>query len=383
MTRRTVCVMTTHSDTHSPMPEGVSGPGDLLAAIPAFLGFTPHRSLVVVCLDDNTMGGGPTIGMVMRHDLKLPEPMRDEHQLWGRVSADMADVTAHFAEICARDDVRGALALIVDDRARASDKSARTDQHCRAVARRLARDLRDRGTELTQVYVTTEIACGSRWWTAFGPAESGTIPDPTTSPVTLAYMLEGRGVHESRDRLAEAIGPVDSAVSRTVEGLLRSGRSRDRGSDRMRLDAILSRIAMWGASSPDRPAVVALPAETIAEFGLALRNVMVRDSLLAITLTGFADLAEQLWSYLMRILPAPERACPATLLGFSAYARGEGALATAALDIALDADPDYSLAQLLDRSLLAGARPAMIREVALSGYAVAELCGVRLPPPLE
>jgi len=25
----------------------------------------------------------------------------------------------------------------------------------------------------------------------------------------------------------------------------------------------------------------------------------------------------------------------------------------------------------------------MIREVALSGYAVAELCGIRLPPPLD
>ncbi|MGB3370567.1 MAG: DUF4192 domain-containing protein [Rhodococcus sp. (in: high G+C Gram-positive bacteria)] len=374
--------MTTYSDTQSQMPEGVSGPGDLLAAIPAFLGFTPHRSLVVICLDD-TAGGGPTIGMVMRHDLKLPEPVEDEHQLWGRVSAEMAKVTAHFAEICARDDVRGALALIVDDRARPSERGTRADRHCRAVARRLARDLRDRGTELAQVYLTAELVLGSRWWTAFGPAESGTIPDPTTSPVTLAYLLEGRGVHESRDKLAEAIEPVDTAVSRTVEELLRSGRSRDRGSDRMRLDAILSRLAMWAASSPDHPAVVALPTETIAEFGLALRNVMVRDSLLAITLTGFAELAEQLWSYLMRILPAPERACPATLLGFSAYARGEGALATLALDIALDADPDYSLAQLLDRSLLAGARPAMIREVALSGYAVAELCGVRLPPPLE
>jgi Domain of unknown function (DUF4192) len=50
------------------------------------------------------------------------------------------------------------------------------------------------------------------------------------------------------------------------------------------------------------------------------------------------------------------RAPAATLLGFSAWLSGDGALAWCAVERALDADPGYSLASLLTQ-LLAGAVP--------------------------
>lgn len=54
-------------------------------------------------------------------------------------------------------------------------------------------------------------------------------------------------------------------------------------------------------------------------------------------------------------------------------------MARIAIDAALKADSSHSLASLLDRSLGAGASPALVREVAESGFACARACGIRLP----
>lgn len=375
--------MTTYSDNEPTTPgwESISAPSDLIAAVPAFLGFHPHRSLVLICLDDDTGNVATSVGTVMRHDLILPSPDGLRSPQW-TVTQQMADVIEQFADVCGRYGVRNALGLIVDDRVRNAPDAARHRPLLRAVARRLTEELNNRGTALPQVYCAPDISYGRRWTTVAGPSDSGIISDPETSPVALAYLLDGRGVHDSRARLKEELTHTDTQLTAEVVERLKDARTVDI-SDRVRLDAIVSQLLEWAVYPEDRPAVVELSADVIAEFGVSLRNVMVRDSLLALPLTGFADLAERLWRLLTRTLPAPERAAAAALLGFTAYARGDGAVATVAIDLALDTDPDYSLATLLDRSIRTGARPAMIREVARSGYSVAELCGVRLPPPLS
>ena len=50
-----------------------------------------------------------------------------------------------------------------------------------------------------------------------------------------------------------------------------------------------------------------------------------------------------------------------TWLAFTAWQRGNGALANVALDLALDADRRYSMAQLLRSALAAGAPPSLAR----------------------
>lgn len=370
--------MTTHPDTEPPFStsERISGPGDLIAATPSLLGFVPHRSLIVTCLE-TARSGARQVGTVMRHDLHLPD-----RSVVG-VTDEMAEVIDRYALYCARNDVRLVMALIVDDRAIVGEDGTGIDRRYRAVAQQLTDALCRCGTAVAHVLLARRIVRGEQWATVIGPPGTGYIADPDISPVALAGLVEGRVVHESRSALQLALEPVSSNESEIVLDCLEELRGTDTRSDRSYLEDVLAQIESWAAVDSDRPAVIGLDAERTARFGIALRSVMVRDSLLAIALTEFADIAEQLWIYLMRMLPAPERACPAALLGFSAYARGNGALAAIAIDIALEADPDYSLARLLDRSLLAGARPDMIREVALSGYAVAELCGVLLPPPLE
>jgi hypothetical protein len=68
------------------------------------------------------------------------------------------------------------------------------------------------------------------------------------------------------------------------------------------------------------------------------------------------------------------------LLAFSAYARGDGPLAGLALEAALSADPNHRMAGMLDTALQSGMRPEQIRELAGTGYRLAEKLGVRLPP---
>lgn len=117
----------------------------------------------------------------------------------------------------------------------------------------------------------------------------------------------------------------------------------------------------------------------IARIALAIGHVQVRDALLALTLGDDAGFVEEFWARMSCVLPKDERAIAATLLAFSAYVRGDGPMARIAIDAALEADENYSLARLLDRSLSAGAGPELVREVAESGFACARACGVRLP----
>ncbi|WP_186626641.1 DUF4192 domain-containing protein [Rhodococcus sp. BP22] len=376
--------MTTFPDNRPtpPMLATVSATGDLIAAIPAMLGFAPSRSLLLICLDGR-IGESLTIGTVMRHDLSFPDPDLTQRS----VSTEMADVIDRFAALCLRDEVRKAIAVIVDDGTRTDDgtktsvAAGRSDARYQALGSRLEDRLQARGTHLLDTFLTANIAHGCAWISLTEPRERGTVSDPRSSAVTLAYVLGGRAMLDSREALEDLLQPLDTEVSRQVRACIGAARDADMPSERTSIERILQEIGRWAQSPLDQPRSLELSAVQIAEFGVSLTRLMVRDSMLALVLHDCAATAEQLWSHLSRTLPAPERACPATLLGFSAYSRGDGVMAGVAIELALAADPDYSLARLLDSALNAGARPEMIREVALSGYAVAELCGVRLSPP--
>jgi hypothetical protein len=69
----------------------------------------------------------------------------------------------------------------------------------------------------------------------------------------------------------------------------------------------------------------------------------------------------RLWTDMVRRAPARYRAPPASLLAFTAWQEGNGALANVALDAALGDDPRYSIAGLLRAALDSGAPPALAR----------------------
>ncbi|OLT48585.1 hypothetical protein BJF85_12455 [Saccharomonospora sp. CUA-673] len=84
--------------------------------------------------------------------------------------------------------------------------------------------------------------------------------------------------------------------------------------------------------------------------------------------------AERLWRVLVRATPDPERAEPAALLAYSAYLRGEGALASMAVAKARQADPGHLLATLLEQVVARGMPPEQLAGLAQS-YAAPDLLG--------
>jgi hypothetical protein len=87
-----------------------------------------------------------------------------------------------------------------------------------------------------------------------------------------------------------------------------------------------------------------------------------------------------LWAELSRRLPEPWRVEALVLLAFSAYARGDGPLAGVSLEAALRCDGTHRMAGMLDTALQSGLRPEQIRELATTGYRLADQLVVRLPP---
>ncbi|BAH55040.1 DUF4192 domain-containing protein [Rhodococcus opacus] len=352
----------------------LSAPGDLLASVPALLGFRPARSIVAVCLNGKR---NPSVGAVMRHDLVLGGA--------GDPTPTMYAALGQFATVCERDRAGGVILVLVDDRF--TGPSALCLDELSAIVEEFEELLDFTPTDLLDVFVTAEIASGGAWFSLFG-GNYGVQSDPASSRVALARVLEGKPIRASREEMEATIevGPVLERMQ--IAALIERGRPSsllrrelaERSSmpdrcHRLELELVLTHVAR--VSSGER-----LLAPEYAELALALDNVTVRDSVLALAVGPYAEDAEQLWILLARNLPDPERANPAALLGYSAYLRGDGPFAGIALAAALDAEPGHVLATLLDGALHSGMRPAEVRGLAGVGYERASAVGVALPPPL-
>lgn len=348
----------------------ISDPGTLISSVPALLGFHPRRSLVAICL------AGTSVGAVMRHDLVLDEP--------GHAGGVMDLVLEQFAAVAVREGADRMLVVVVDDRipprARAADLAGYA-----TIADGFRELLHRSAIELSAVHVCSRIEAGAPWQDLAG-ANRGILPDPTASAVAAAQVLEGRAIRGSREELEAVVDPASPDVQELIADLIDTAREDGtRGvaltraaadpeqADREGLEYVLTRIAQHDSGDEISP-------EECAELALALENLTVRDSLLALSAGAQADAAEQMWVHLARTLPDPERAEPLTLLGYSAYLRGDGPMAGVALCAALAADPCHRLAGLLDDALQAGIRPTALRDLAAVGHGIANDLGVQLPP---
>ncbi|MFD4180689.1 DUF4192 domain-containing protein [Rhodococcus sp. NPDC058514] len=335
-------------------PVRISDPGDLIAAIPAMLGFRPARSLVLVCLDG---GDGPSmVRAVMRHD--LPD---------GAVGPVDREAIERMSLVCAREDIDAVIAVVVDE--------AQAIGMYNAVIDVLDLHLSDYGVDLMGAHVVPEIAEGRPWCGLFGDRRRGLLPDPASSSVAVAQVLGGRAIRSSREELEAIVAPHPDRERARLVALLRDGPVRRVGA-RDSLELVLTWIAELASGEPPH-------GQEIADLARALSNSTVRDALLSLAVSADADAAEQLWILLTRALPDPERAEPATLLGYSAYARGDGPMAGVALVAALEADPQHRLAGMLDSALQTGVRPDAISKLAFTGFDEAAKIGVRMPPPVD
>lgn len=339
------------STTHRP-ENPLDRPGVLIAAIPAVLGFVPERSLVLVTAADGEMGA------VMRADL----------------SDEVGGSLGHLAELAAASGAQIAIAVIVDAEGAACRMCA---EEYRDLSHELAVELAECNVELSAAHVVDKVAASGRWYCADGCGSSGVVEDPAASPIAAAAVLDGRRLYTRRSELVAVVAAVDpdrrAALAEVIEQS--GGLDPERPDSHVRSDIehALGCAEQVGGGHP-------LADDQLARLALALTDPRVRDTLYALAVGDHAGPAESLWADLARRLPAPWRVDALVLLAFSAYARGDGPLAGISLDAALRCAPSHRMAGMLDHALQSGMRPEKIRELARTGFRLAEQLGVRLPP---
>lgn len=324
-------------------------PGILIAALPAVLGFVPEKSLVLVTVDRGEMG------CVMRVDL----------------SDELHDSVEHIAEVAASAEPDSAIAVVVDEEG-ASCRMC-NDEY-RQLASALARRLAERGIELLAAHVVDRVAAGGRWHCVDGCGSSGVIDDPGASPLAMAAVLDGRRLYARRAELQEVIAVTDPERSAALAASIRHSDTA-RPDDEARADIEAAMVAAGRVADGAH-----LPDEVLTRLAAALTDPRVRDTLYALAVGENAGQAETLWAELARTLPQPWRVEALVLLAFSAYVRGDGPLAGVSLDAALRCNAAHKMAGMLDQALQSGIRPEKIRELAATGYHLAERLGVQLPP---
>ena len=202
------------------------------------------------------------------------------------------------------------------------------------------------------------------------PAE-GVPFDAAAHPAGAAMATSGRETLASRDALAATIAPVTGPAAEAME---RETRRAER----------IAATLLAGTTGTDSPG----GRRPVAERGLkavqaaiiryreggsiegagqfawltfVLSSLRVRDDAWARMDPDHRDAHLRLWTDLTRRAQPGYIPAPASLLAFTAWQTGNGALANLALDRALADDPGYSMAQLLRDVIDAGTPPSMAR----------------------
>lgn len=322
----------THGGNQRPRPDTVptvTDPGNLIAAIPHLLGFYPTDSIVVIVLRDGS------VDCTLRTDCP----------------ADPARYRAIAAQLAHREvrSPQGARAVVV---------VVGTPVHHHDLTHHLREEFTTAGMPVL-LFGVPRIARGAPWFD-YGDAErTGVLPDPTVSELAVRAVAKGLVTQPSRDALVAQTAPDSDDVLVRRAALLDADRERldNQWLTDDRTDPIhrgIERITNGDERFSDTDIVTACHALTMPG---------VRDACLSLPDGPHAEAAETLWLILTRTCPPPESAEPAALLAFSAYSRGDGALAAVALDRALTANPRYSLARLLRHALDRGIPPRQMQKL--------------------
>jgi hypothetical protein len=216
---------------------------------------------------------------------------------------------------------------------------------------------------------------GGRYWSYTCQDKRCCPPDGTPfaiddHPASAALAAAGLTVLADRSELAASLAPLAEAA-----GPMRAavGRARQRAGE------LVDLTAAAGGGDPFRPVADAglrsvkqavtkyrrggqlTDHEEIAWLGVTLSDLRVRDDAWARMDPAFTKQHERLWVDLVRHLPTEFVAAPAALLAFTAWQGGNGALAVVAIERALDAEPQYSMALLISEALRAGLAPSAAR----------------------
>jgi len=318
----------------------------MLAVVPHLLGFHPRLSFVVIG------AGGPRLRVELGFRYDLPDPPGAE------AAAEIAD---HAVAVLAQ---RGATTVMGIGYGPGRLVTPVADAFA-AAARQRRLDLR----ELLRVE-------DGRYWsylcanTACCPPD-GTAFEYQSHPAAAAMTVAGLAAYPDRDAVAATLAPLTGEAARSMDQAIERAC--------VRAQALIDRAQRKGPGNPLRLAINAgrravreaitvyrrggriTDEDTFAWLAVSLIHLAVRDDAWARMLPEHRRAHLSLWADIVRRADGPWLPAPASLLAFTAWQAGDGTLANIALDRALAADPDYSMAMLLRDILAAGVPPSQAR----------------------
>ncbi|MGW6697251.1 DUF4192 domain-containing protein [Nocardia sp. NPDC055049] len=337
----------------------VGDAGELIAAIPAMLGFVPTRSLVMALLStDDTPEGAQSIRAVMRFDIDA--------------AADLAGVR-HLANVvesvCLRENLTSTMLIAVDDRPTRS-----------TIAEDVLHHLNRAGIEPSHAWWVGEITTGVEYQDLLTLGRAGRVDDPRASTVAFAHVLEGNQIYGSRDELADLLTPnADLAAQLQPHIGAAAAHYRDNlaeATDAEHANAFRREATEWILAQISTADQMPLTAEDLVMIVALVRDRMIRDIMFGLSATEHRAPAAALWRQIASATEGPDRADAATFFGYSAYHHGDTVVAGIAIAAALHADPDHVIANLLDVALRECIRPDQIRRMADTGREIAAELGI-------
>ena len=321
------CIFT--SGTDSILPAYFADPANLIAALPAVMGYTAERSLILFGVKADKMA------IAMRVDL----------------TSALVDHVAEFAHDMARANIVAVNAVVVDE---CGVLCPLCSSDHRRLCEELAAALVAEKIELRGAHVVDVIAAGGQWRCLDGCGAVGDVPDPAISPLAIEALVAGRQVYDRRDDLRAVIAITDPTRTATL-GKVIAGCANG-----VRAEAA---VAAARAAAALLAANGDINDTRIAGLVLALEDGSARDALYGLAADPDAEPLGGLWAFLARTTPDPWRADVLVMVALHAYLRFDTPLVAAAVEAARAADPGNRMAGLLYEALRSGARPDKIGDV--------------------
>jgi hypothetical protein len=197
--------------------------------------------------------------------------------------------------------------------------------------------------------------------------QDGTSYDPGSHPLATSMSEAGLPALPDRAALARTLRPAAGSAGAIRQATRRAERRltdlgtrhwADGGRDPQALTARTGRAAVRRAIRCYRTGGSISSEDELAWLAVLLADLRVRDDAWARMDPRHALAHCRLWTDVVRGAASEYMPAPASLLAFAAWQSGNGALASVAVDRALEARPGYSMALLLHDALTAGLPPS-------------------------
>jgi hypothetical protein len=339
--------------------------------VPHLLGFHPSSSIVLLGIS----GPREQIRLAFRYD--LPDPVN---------STLSGDIAAHAVAVLRRQQIRTAIIIGYGPGSLVTPVADLLGQVMRSSGLAVREMLRVEAGRYWS-YLCRDLRCC--------PAD-GVPFDALAHPAAAALSAAGLTAQPDRASLARTLAPapgITAAMEKATDRALRRAEELTKEAmavpgcgDAARLVIDAGRRAVREAVAVYRGGGAIADHDQIAWLTVTLADLRVRDDAWARMDPEYRLAHRRLWTDVVRHARARYVPAPASLLAFTAWQSGDGALASMAIERALAADPGYSMALLLAEAISAGLPPSAARlpmtpeEVAASYAGTERRRGAAVPP---